>query len=54
MRTIVLIFLKEPHLLLLRKNQGQGALSGVDPNDPGVDISSFMGKSSLIWSKNGR
>ena len=31
--------------------QGQGALSGVDPNDPGIDISSFMGKSSAIWSK---
>ena len=31
--------------------QGQGALSGVDPNDPGIDISSFMEKSSAIWSK---
>ena len=31
--------------------QGQGALSGVDPNDSGVDISSVMGKSSAIWSK---
>ena len=29
----------------------QGALSDVDPNDPGVDISSFMGKSSMIWQK---
>ena len=37
---------------------GQGALSDVDPSDPGVDISSFMGKSSLIWErmagKNGK
>ena len=30
---------------------GRGALSDVDPSDPGVDISSFMGKSSLIWQK---
>ena len=30
---------------------GQGALSGVDPSDPGVDISSIMNKSSAIWSK---
>ena len=29
----------------------RGALSDVDPSDPGVDISSFMGKSSLIWEK---
>lgn len=28
-----------------------GALEGVDPNDPGVDISSVMNKSSAIWSK---
>ena len=28
-----------------------GALSGVDPNDAGVDISSIMGKSAAIWSK---
>ncbi len=27
------------------------ALSGVEPGDPGVDISSFMSKSSAIWSK---
>ena len=33
------------------KESGRGALSDVDPNDPGVDISSFMGKSSLIWEK---
>ena len=33
------------------KENGRGALSDVDPNDPGVDISSFMGKSSLIWQK---
>ncbi len=34
--------------------QGQashGALSGVDPDDAGVDISSIMNKSSAIWSK---
>lgn len=30
---------------------GRGALSDVDPSDPGVDISSFMGKSSLIWER---
>jgi len=28
-----------------------GPLSGVDPNDAGVDISSVMNKSSAIWSK---
>ncbi len=33
------------------QESGRGALSGVDPRDPGVDISSFMGKSSLIWQK---
>jgi len=31
--------------------QGQGALSDVDPKDPGVDISAVMGKSSMIWQK---
>ena len=30
---------------------GYRALEGVDPNDPGVDISSVMNKSSAIWSK---
>lgn len=29
---------------------GRGALSGVAPNDPGVDISSFMGSSGM-WKK---
>ena len=29
---------------------GKGPLSGVDPNDPGVDISSFMG-SGGAWKK---
>jgi len=29
----------------------QGPLSGVDPNDSGIDISSVKGKSSAIWSK---
>ena len=33
------------------QTSGQGPLSGVDPNDPGVDISSIMNKSSAIWSK---
>ncbi len=33
------------------QESGRGALSDVDPSDPGVDISSFMGKSSLIWEK---
>ena len=32
------------------KEQGKGALSGVDPNDPGVDISSFMGVGGT-WKK---
>ncbi len=32
-------------------DNGQGPLSGVAPNDPGVDISSVMGKSAAIWSK---
>jgi len=31
--------------------QSQGPLGGVDPKDSGVDISSFMGKSSMIWKK---
>ena len=31
-------------------SNGQGPLSGVDPNDSGVDISSFMGGSQL-WKK---
>ncbi len=31
--------------------QGQGALDGVAPNDPGVDISKFMNKTSAIWQK---
>ena len=30
---------------------GNGPLSDVDPNDPGIDISSVMGKSSMIWKK---
>ena len=32
-------------------HSGQGALSGIDPKDSGVDITSFMGKSSEIWKK---
>ena len=32
-------------------DNGQGPLSGVSPNDAGVDISSVMGKTSAIWSK---
>jgi len=31
--------------------QGQGALDGVAPNDPGVDISKLMNKTSAIWAK---
>ena len=34
-----------------QNSQGQGPLGGVDPKDSGVDISSFMGKSSMIWKK---
>jgi hypothetical protein len=33
------------------ESSAQGALSGVAPNDPGVDISSLMNKTSAIWSK---
>ena len=34
------------------ERQAAGALSDVDPNDPGVDISSiFTGQSSQIWKK---
>ena len=33
------------------EQRGQGPLDGVAPNDPGVDISSVMGKSAAIWSK---
>ena len=31
--------------------QGQSALSGIAPNDPGVDISKLMNKTSAIWQK---
>ena len=35
-----------------QKQQGQGALDGVAPGDPGVDISSiFSGHSANIWQK---
>ena len=30
---------------------GQGALDGVAPSDPGVDISKLMNKTSAIWAK---
>lgn len=30
---------------------GQGALDGVAPNDPGVDITKLMSKTSAIWAK---
>ena len=30
----------------IRESKGQGALSGVDPNDPGVDLSSIPGMGS--------
>jgi len=29
----------------------QGALSGVSPSDPGVDISNLMNKTTAIWQK---
>jgi hypothetical protein len=32
-------------------SQGQGALSGVSPNDAGVDISKLVNKTSAIWQK---
>jgi hypothetical protein len=33
-------------------SNGQGPLDGVDPNDPGVDISNiFSGHSAKIWQK---
>jgi hypothetical protein len=31
--------------------QGQGALSGVAPNDPGIDITALMNKTTAIWQK---
>ena len=34
-----------------RSGQGQGALDGVAPNDPGVDITKLMNKTSAIWAK---
>lgn len=33
------------------EQKSSGPLSDVAPNDPGVDISSVIGKSSAIWSK---
>jgi len=35
----------------LSEGQNQGPLSGVDPDDAGVDITSVLGKSAAIWSK---
>ena len=35
----------------ISEGQGNNPLSGVEPGDPGVDISSFAKKSSAIWSK---
>jgi len=32
-------------------NNAHSPLDNTDPRDPGVDISSIMGKSSAIWSK---
>lgn len=32
-------------------SNGQSALQGVSPNDPGVDISGFLNKTTAIWSK---
>jgi hypothetical protein len=31
--------------------QGQGALSGIAPSDPGVDITALMNKTTAIWQK---
>jgi hypothetical protein len=31
--------------------QNQGALSGVAPNDPGIDITALMNKTTAIWQK---
>ena len=36
----------QPH-----NKQGRGPLDDADPRDPGVDITSFMNKSSAIWNK---
>ncbi len=33
------------------QSTGQGALGGVAPNDPGVDITKLMNKTSAIWAK---
>ena len=33
------------------QQSGQSALSSVDPNDSGVDISAMVGKTSAIWEK---
>ena len=32
-------------------NQGQGALSGIAPNDAGIDITALMNKTTAIWQK---
>jgi len=32
-------------------SKGHGALKDVAPNDPGVDISAFMGSSTDVWKK---
>ena len=31
--------------------QTQGPLSGIDPSDPGVDISSFVGHTAKLWER---
>ena len=31
--------------------QNQGALAGVAPNDPGIDITALMNKTTAIWQK---
>jgi len=41
----------EPMSSAGNSNSAPGPLSGVSPNDPGVDISAFMGHSSQIWNK---
>jgi len=32
-------------------SQGQGALSGIAPNDAGIDITALMNKTTAIWQK---
>ena len=40
-----------PDTYTKQHSTGQGALDGVAPSDPGVDISKLMNKTSAIWAK---